>query len=309
MLVFESLLETATGAVLIGLCLGLSIIVSVVSLGLFSLLRSRLLFYFGIATLALYVVMALAAADPRSIPYDRLQFFAVHFSALMFNVFWYLTAESVPGSGRAHERAIDFLRISFAICVLVRLVIFFVPTALMTRMVSLFSVTLLLSIVAVMVFSKPRTFGTGLFSVGCVMISVAQLPYLIMRAGFFTTVLAPIVPHLPSVIVASTALFSALCLLGLIIEAKEVRGEERLEEYEMRARGYLEMRDQMNTPLQTLECAVELLKEDGQPKVSGLIVPIKHSLESLRQLNETLMRYENRMVWDSTVTTHRPPMK
>lgn len=64
------------------------------------------------------------------------------------------------------------------------------------------------------------------------------------------------------------------------------------------AEAFLNIRDQMNTPLQVIELSTNLLRDPNQPERPALDC-IDRSVESLREINSLLVQYEKQIEWQS----------
>lgn len=100
-------------------------------------------------------------------------------------------------------------------------------------------------------------------------------------------------------------IFGAVAIVMLIhrartrrVEQEYLRARAEAETFEALARIFLSVRDQANTPLQTLEVGVQLL-ERRHPDAGPIAARMERALSRLRQLGETLARYPPPAGWEN----------
>ncbi|HVK61650.1 MAG TPA: hypothetical protein VM432_08875 [Bdellovibrionales bacterium] len=294
MRLLETLLSTDSGSFLVGLYVGLSVVMGVVAFGLFWVFRLKTLLYFGISTLLMFFVLAVAPPDPRSVDLGGPAFQFGHFIILLILFFWYRTEMSMERTSRRPLALIRMVTFFAVTTFVLRLIVILSPSMLLLRMTSISSILFLSSSIVLIFTGGRQTRGERLMSAGFVLICLQFIFFGLVRSGIMSVPdwIVPAVPYFIALVLTS---FSVLCIFGLILIGKETRVREEIRSYESTARNYLDMRDQMNTPLQTLECILLLLKDGPEKTVPDTLPAFTHALERLRRINDVLMRYESKM--------------
>jgi hypothetical protein len=105
----------------------------------------------------------------------------------------------------------------------------------------------------------------------------------------------------PWVLVAYTLVGATLLvyrLRGFAMELRMHRAQAEAAALDDLARTLLIMRDLANTPLQTIELNLALMRRRA-PQVEPMLGRIDRALDRLRELNEILTRHEARLGWDT----------
>jgi hypothetical protein len=101
------------------------------------------------------------------------------------------------------------------------------------------------------------------------------------------------------ILVITFTIFSLYCLLALLELGREHL--DKLEKASLRnmARAFIQLRDLMNTPFQTLELSIKLL-QDRCPEEALTLQRMEKSLAVLRKVDASLAEYEQSVDWENT---------
>ena len=281
-------------AVIVGMCIGLFVVMGMVVFGLYWAFRQKSLIYFGFAVMTMYAGNAFIPANvilgTTEIPSLRL----VNLFVIVFLYWWYRVVKAIAEEKNFSAHLIDLFRLLLIVSVIGRMQMVLFPTETLARANAWLGLPFHGLVIVMTSFAPKQTLGERIHYSGIGLISAFLLFFSITRT---TTIswLNMFYSVLPVLVLFGTTLSSVVALLGIIVRAKEERASEQLTNLEETAKSYLEMRDRMNTPLQTLECATELLREVHSNETNAVLPAVSHALERLRTINDELMDHENRM--------------
>lgn len=121
--------------------------------------------------------------------------------------------------------------------------------------------------------------------------------YPLMRLGFLS--LENPEQNIAYILVITFTIFSLFCLLAVLELGREHL--DKLEKASLRnmARAFIQLRDLMNTPFQTLEISIKLL-QDRCPDEAPALQRMEKSLAVLRKVDTALAEYEQSVDWEHT---------
>ena len=80
------------------------------------------------------------------------------------------------------------------------------------------------------------------------------------------------------------------------LEIEAIRAHGEVESTRRLAEAFLELRDLMNTPIQSIQIAATLLKGQGSQQ-DEILQQLDQSCERLREVNRMLKKYEHEVDW------------
>lgn len=279
-----------------GLCLMIGLISSAVSLGFYFVRRHKPLFYFGITTLLSYLVFGFANHDPQYVFDIRGQpilFRLLHFFTGLALYFYAKSIRSaLPHNTYVHWTA---LQIVLVLSLLARIVAIITIGESWIRVSAFITAVFFVLSVAYGAAYPGTTKSTKMIRAGCCLFSAGLSFYPLTRSG----VLPPIEvdTYAAFLVLGTLAVSSSLWLFGLLELAKEL-----LEDAERAARkdvagAMLQLRDLMNSPLQTLEFSMALLRETPEDR-DEILQRVENALAQMRDINMALTLFEKDVDWN-----------
>lgn len=180
---------------------------------------------------------------------------------------------------------------------LIRVFVIFYPSLVSVRILAtshflFFGTTLFLCLT---IKSKSRSLmmlriGTG---IGVLCLSI----YPLIRLGVLTShFLSYIFSY---ILIVTITTFSILSLIGAIELGREYLDRAEKASIRNMARAFIQLRDLVNTPFQTIEFSVQLLRLRN-PKEVPTLQKIEKALKTLRRVDAALAKYESNVDWNQT---------
>lgn len=297
------LASTPKTAFFMGLCLALGLTSSILSIGFFTVLRHKALLYFGITMMLAYIVIGLMNQDPRhllDVGSDPVLLRFMHAVAAVALYFYYLLVRSAF-SPRPMPRKLDVTFRAVTILMLVsRGLIVAFPINFVIRIGSYTSIAFFLATMVFTVCSPASIRSLRLAKLGCCLFSAVLMLYPLIRAGIIRPIFSE--TTLPFLLVGNLATFSTLWLTGLVEFARELMNQAEAKSLRNMAHAFIQLRDLMNTPLQTIEMSSAFLRDirmDSTEK-SPTLDRIDRALMQMQNINAALTKYERNVDWEQT---------
>lgn len=101
------------------------------------------------------------------------------------------------------------------------------------------------------------------------------------------------------ILIFTITLFSILSLVGALELGRDYLDLAEKSSLRNMARAFIQLRDLVNTPFQTIDLTVQLIRQ-RHPEESGTLQKIENSLETLRRVDAALAKYEDSVDWEQT---------
>lgn len=297
--VASALFSTPLRAVFLGASLALGFVSSGFSFIFFLKLRHRSLLYFSLTILASYSVLGLLNRDPLDV-FDVggdpvvLRLIQVVTAAGGY-AFYCLVLSAFPPHPSTSRIVFNMFRGFFALAIFGRAVAL---VALNEPAIIFSSLTTgIFEVVAIAyVLSQPvSTRAMRLSKVSCCLFCFGLMIYPLTRAGVLPPL--PSREYSPFIQLGTISIVSTVWLFALVEYARERIEQAEMASLKNMARAFIQLRDLMNTPLQTIELSMSLLPDDLR-KDNMLLTRIAHALSTLRTINVALARYEKDVDWE-----------
>lgn len=294
-----SLFSTPLRALFLGASLALGFVSSGFSLIFFFRLKHRSLLYFSLTILASYFVLGLLNRDPLQVfdvggdPF-LLRFIQVVTAGGGY-AFYLLVLSAFPAQRSSSRLLFNLFRVSFFLAILGRAITFALLNEPAIRFSS-FTTGCFELVTIAYVFTYPvSTRALRLNKVGCCLFSFGLMIYPMTRAGVLPPM--PTREYSPFISLGTLAIVSTLWLFALVEYARDRLERAEMASLKNMARAFIQLRDLMNTPLQTIELSMSLLPDELR-KENIPLSRIDHAMSTLRSINTALARYEKDVDWE-----------
>lgn len=291
------LFTTSEGSLFLGLSFMAGVISTGLSLGFLTILRHKALFYFSISNLIVYITQGLANSDPQ-------QLFDVGGHPVFLRLLHLLIATAIffyyrlileifsPLPSPKYFPSMIFHFLAFA-AFLSRIVATYMLSELAIRIAAFSVAIFLLSTIVYAISYTSSKLSIQILRAACVLSSIGVSFYPFIRSGVPLTMLSP---YMAFVTIGVLSTFSVTWLFGLVELAREAF--QRAESATLRnmARAFLQLRDLMNTPLQTMEFSVAILRS-GPGDEKTIVRRMENALLQMRRINLALAQYEKHIDW------------
>ena len=294
---YEIFISTPLLAFFTGLSSMLGFLSGVLALAFYARLHDPSLLYFAMTILLTYPMFSLATPDPLLIYNLNPVLFVIQNLSVLFATYFYyrlvtslLTLSSQPRN--FISTLFNFVAASALFARLVAIITYNEIIYLVAGVLA--SMILLLSIILVI---RSETKANNLAKLGCIFFSVCMLVYPLIRLG-----LSPVnhfKRHLPLLLLACISVLSVVWLIGLLKLADDSFKKAELASLRNMARAFIQLRDLMNSPLQTIEFSLNLLRKENEP-LEVNAVRMERALLQMRKINRALASYEKDVDWEQT---------
>lgn len=297
--VASSLLSTTLGAVFLGASLALGLVSSGLSIIFYFRLKHRSLLHFALTILISYFVLGTLNRDPMQI-FDvgadplNLRFIQVITAAGGY-FFYRLVLSAFPPHASPSQLPVSFFKGFFFLAVFARVIILFSMNETTIRFASLTTGCFELITIAYVLSHPISTRSMQLNKAGCCLFSLGLMVYPLTRAGILPAM--PSQKFGPLIMLGTLSVVSTVWLFALVEYARERLEEAEMASLKNMARAFIQLRDLMNTPLQTIEFSMSLLPDDFR-KDNLPLERIDHALSQLRSVNVALAKFEKDVDWE-----------
>ncbi len=289
------------GSLLMGLCLAFSIVSAVLSISFYFILKHKSLIYFGLTISFGCLILGMANQDPQlvfDLDADPKLLRMLHLMTAILVIFYYLLViHSFQLKGRVKMFTLSPFFFVTVLAFVTRILVVIFANEILIRAASITAISILFAGTVYCLSQKTEAKSIGLIKVSCCIFSIGLMLYPLLRSGFVPSfehnTFVPFVELFVLLVCSSTWLF------GLVEMAREALADVRDASVKNLARAFIQIRDLMNTPLQNIEFATELLGNDEIDQ-QELLSKIANAVEQMRKINGSLRRFENDVDWDQT---------
>lgn len=296
-----SLLQTKESSVVLGFSLAICVVSCIMCFSFYLKFKHRTLLYLGLTIIALQFMM---------IMYDHLpaQYLALtdapilkrvtHFSGGLITYFFYrlfqVTFDPFPTFKFITSR---FYKTVIVAAMSIRLAGIIYPTVLLFRMASLANILFFITTLILCLTLKSTSRSLMMLRLGCGVGVTGLSIYPLMRMGLVNSYF--LTQTINFILILTITAFSILSLLGALELGREYL--DRAEKASLRnmARAFIQLRDLVNTPFQTIDLSVQLLRQ-RYPEENKPLDKIENSLQTLRRVDAALAKYESSVDWEQT---------
>ena len=171
------------------------------------------------------------------------------------------------------------------------------PTVILIRMASLANLLFYVTTLILCICYKSNSRSMTMMKWGCGIGVVGLSIYPLIRMGIISS--AYLTYSVNYILIITITAFSLLSLIGALELGREYL--DRAEKASLRnmARAFIQLRDLVNTPFQTIDLSVQLLRQ-RHPQDNMALEKIENSLLTLRRVDAALAKYESNVDWNQT---------
>ncbi len=171
------------------------------------------------------------------------------------------------------------------------------PTVVLFRMASLANIIFYVTTLILCIRYKSKNTSTLMLRIGCGIGVVGLSVYPLIRTGIISSHYLWGINNY--ILIFTITLFSIFSLVGALELGRDYL--DRAEKASLRnmARAFIQLRDLVNTPFQTIDLTVQLIRQ-RHPEEDAAIQKIENSLETLRRVDAALAKYEASVDWEQT---------
>lgn len=301
--VAQLFLSTPIGAFFMGLSLMLGLISGGLSIGFFIILRQKSLLYFGVSILLCCIFLSFTNQNPQELldvggDPIFLRVLNVVVAIAVYSYYQLVVTSFARSSSKGQQfRSVLFFYI-FVLTMIFRILVVLFLDKFLISLAALASAAFLMStIVFALSHTSAQNLSARLVKLGCCLFSSGLMIFPLLRSGVLPDI--RLETYVPFILIGSIAIFSTIWLLGLILLAKELHEKSQMASLRNMARAFIQLRDLMNTPLQTVQFSVSLLRSENQPRKEILDL-MDRALVDMRKVNKALARYEKDVDWAQT---------
>lgn len=294
-----SLLLTTESSILLGISVSICVLSSYMCFAFYLKFKHKTLLYLGLTILAFQFMMIMYDHMPKqhvagSAPIKTL----THLSGALIVFFFYklfmVTFTPFPTFKFITPRFYNSLIIA---TIVIRCVAILHPVLILAQLLSLVHILFYISTLVLCFNYRSVSRSVSLLRVGFGLGIVGLSLYPLIRSGIISS---DYIPNVLNYILTTTmTVFSMISLIGAIELGREY--VDRVEKSSLRnmARAFIELRDLVNTPFQTIQLSVELLRQK-HPNETKTLEKIENSLNTLRRVDAALAKYESSVDWSQT---------
>lgn len=171
------------------------------------------------------------------------------------------------------------------------------PEILLIRAASFSNVVFYMVTLFLTIRFKSATRSTLMLRLGCAVGVIGLTAYPLVRSGLINSdFLRSMISY---VLISTITTFSIFSLIGVIEIGREHLDKAEKASLRNMARAFIQLRDLVNTPFQTIDLSVQLLRK-RHPEDEALLQKIENSLNTLRKVDAALAKYEIDVDWKQT---------
>ncbi|AZZ36335.1 hypothetical protein CIK05_05870 [Bdellovibrio sp. qaytius] len=296
-----SLLTTTQSSVLLGFSLAICIVSCVLCFSFYVKFKHQSLLNLGLAIIAFQFMMLMYDQMPTQFLVFKdnpLLKRLAHFSGgLIVYCFYRLFTSSFqpfPSFKFITER---FYKAVIVTAMSVRLAGIIYPHVILFRLASLSNIVFYITTLILCIRFKSARRSMLMLRLGCGIGVMGLSVYPLIRTGIISSdFLNEFVNYI--LIVTITA-FSVLSLIGALELGREYLDRAEKSSLRNMARAFIQLRDLVNTPFQTIDLSVQLLRQ-RHPDENMALQKIENSLQTLRRVDAALAKYESSVDWNQT---------
>lgn len=296
-----SLLLTTESSVILGFSLAICLVTCFLCVSFYFKFRHQSLLNLSLAIIAFQFMM---------IMYDHMptQFLALqdepilkritHFSGgLIVYAFYRLVVSAFQPFPDFKFITARFYKILIITALALRLAGLIYPTVILFRMASLANLFFYLTTLILCISYNSKSRAALMMRVGCGIGVMGLSVYPLIRTGLISS--DYLMGHNNYILIYTITLFSILSLVGALELGRDYL--DRAEKASLRnmARAFIQLRDLVNTPFQTIDLTVQLIRQ-RHPEEADTLLKIENSLETLRRVDAALAKYEGSVDWEQT---------
>ena len=299
--ILGSLLLTTQSSVLLGFSVSICTVSCILCFTFYNKFRHKSLLYLGLTTIAFQFMMIMYDNMPKQ--YAATESAPIlkgltHLSGALIVFFFYklFTATFTPFPTYKFITP-KFYKYLIATTIAIRIAIVIQPALILSRLLS-FSNILFYVVSLILCFNfKATTRSLSLLRLGfCLGVAGLSL-YPLIRTGIISS---DLVPNMFNYILTVTmTVFSIISLIGALELGREYLDRAEKASIRNMARAFIQLRDLVNTPFQTIELSVQLLRLRN-PNEGKALEKIENSLTTLRRVDAALAKYESSVDWSQT---------
>ena len=296
-----SLLLTKESSVVLGFSLAICVVSCVLCFSLYRKFKHPTLLFLGLTIIAFQFMLIMYDHMPTqslALRDDPILKRITHFSGGLIVYFYYklfkVTFTPFPTFKFITPR---FFKTIIVAAISIRLAGLIYPTVILFRMASLANITFFITTLVLCVTLKSTSRSLMMLRLGCGIgvtgLSVSPL----IRMGIINS--SFLANSVNFILIITITAFSILSLLGAMELGREYL--DRAEKASLRnmARAFIQLRDLVNTPFQTIDLSVQLIRQ-RHPDENKALEKIESSLQTLRRVDAALAKYESSVDWEQT---------
>lgn len=171
------------------------------------------------------------------------------------------------------------------------------PAVALFRMASLANIIFYITTLILCIRYKSKNKSTLMLRIGCGIGVVGLSVYPLIRTGIISSSYLMAINNY--ILICTITLFSILSLAGALELGRDYL--DRAEKASLRnmARAFIQIRDLVNTPFQTIDLTVQLIRQ-RHPEETDALQKIENSLDILRRVDAALAKHEGHVDWEQT---------
>lgn len=299
--ILGSLLVSKESSVLLGFSLAICMVSCILCFSFYFKFKHRALLHLGLAIVSFQFMLILYKHMPTeslALSNDPILKRITHLSGglivfALYNLF-VSAFQPLPSFKRINA---SFYKTVILAAMSIRIIGVIYPTVLLFRMASLANILFHITTLILLFNYKTNSRAMQMMKWGCGIGVTGLSLYPLLRMGLINSF------YLNSVInyilIFTITAFSILSLIGALELGREYL--DRAEKASLRnmARAFIQLRDLVNTPFQTIDLSVQLLRQKHSDEKMAL-EKIENSLQTLRRVDAALAKYESNVDWNQT---------
>lgn len=299
---FESLLLTTESSLILGFSLAICVASSFLCFSFYYKFRHKSLLNLCAAILAFQFMMLMYDHNPTQ--FNVLQANPIlkriaHFSGglIVFCFYRLFMSACEPFPSYKFLTAKFYQRLLLFVLSVRAAVIVFPEAVELIRAASFSNVIFYMTTLFLTIRYKSATRSTLWIRIGCGIGVIGLTVYPLIRAGIIdSSYLRSVISY---ILITTITLFSVFSLIGVIELGREYLERAEMSSLRNMARAFIQLRDLVNTPFQTIDLSVRLLRQ-RHPEEAPALQKIESSLDVLRRVDAALAKYEINVDWKQT---------